>query len=230
MACWTDPSNRLCYPITDAALNLWSSMHVSVPLHPWLRTDCNVSKIKDPEAYPTNKKLTQLNLYANGPRSRAPAQNVPPEPTHAPQFQGFPPFGSNFYPPQGMPGMAPFYYGQLGPYAPPVANYALPVPPVAAPAARTEYPKITAWLAYCDRHPDRSGENFSAHAQNFDLEGYRRIHQLTGDRISVEKLSAWLGIGKGTADLLIGYAEEDVALIKAGTPVLVTLADEGEDF
>ena len=34
--------------------------------------------------------------------------------------------------------------------------------------------------------------------------------------MSVEKLSDWLNIGKGTADLIIQYAEEDMELIKAG--------------
>jgi hypothetical protein len=47
--------------------------------------------------------------------------------------------------------------------------------------------------------------------------GYHRINQLTGDHISVEKLSDWLGIGKGTVDLLIQYVEEDVELVKAST-------------
>jgi hypothetical protein len=32
----------------------------------------------------------------------------------------------------------------------------------------------------------------------------------------VEKLSDWLGIGKGMANLLIRYAEEDVKLLKNG--------------
>ena len=61
----------------------------------------------------------------------------------------------------------------------------------------------------------------------FNVEGYRFIHQLTGPHTLVEKLSAWLNIGKGTADLLIWYAEEDVALIKAGTFTMV-LADNWE--
>ena len=34
--------------------------------------------------------------------------------------------------------------------------------------------------------------------------------------MSMEKLSSWLNIGKGTADLLIQYAEEDMMLLKAG--------------
>ena len=33
--------------------------------------------------------------------------------------------------------------------------------------------------------------------------------------MSVEKLSDWLGIGRGTADLIIQYAEEDMELLKA---------------
>ena len=82
---------------------------------------------------------------------------------------------------------------------------------------KTEVPKIRAWLDYCDRHPDRQGEHFGAHGRKFDEEGYRRINQLTGERISVEKLSNWLGIGKGTADLLIQYAGEDMKLVEAGT-------------
>lgn len=54
------------------------------------------------------------------------------------------------------------------------------------------------------------------HAWKFDQEGYRRINQLTTERTSVEKLSQWLGIGKGTADLLMQYAQEDVDQVKAG--------------
>jgi len=76
---------------------------------------------------------------------------------------------------------------------------------------------IADWLALCDNHPQRSGENFGCLATKFDEEGFRRLHQLTGDRITVEKLLEWLGIGKGTADLILGYAEEDVAAIRAGS-------------
>ena len=49
----------------------------------------------------------------------------------------------------------------------------------------------------------------------FDQQGYRRINQLVGTHMSVEKLSDWLGIGRGTADLIIQYAEEDMELLKA---------------
>jgi len=34
--------------------------------------------------------------------------------------------------------------------------------------------------------------------------------------MSVEDLSKWLGIGKGTADFIIQYADEDVALHNKG--------------
>jgi hypothetical protein len=107
--------------------------------------------------------------------------------------------------------------------APPAPNPALPAPNRSVKSS--DYPKIPAWLTYCDNHPERCGEDFSLYAWKFEREGWRRIHQLTGDRISVEKLSDWLSIGKGTADLLIRYAEEDVDHIKAGT-FTMTLADD----
>lgn len=78
------------------------------------------------------------------------------------------------------------------------------------------YPNIADWLNYCDRHPDRAGEDFKTHIAAFNQHGYRRMNQLTGSRMTVEKLSQWLSIGVGTADLLIQYAKEDVALIKNG--------------
>lgn len=76
---------------------------------------------------------------------------------------------------------------------------------------------LRAWLEHCDEHSDRKGEYFSEYADKFDEQGYRRINQLTGNRMSVEKLANLLGIGMGTADLLIQYAEEDMELVKAGT-------------
>lgn len=43
------------------------------------------------------------------------------------------------------------------------------------------------------------------------------MNQLTGPQMTIEKLSEWLSIGGGMADLLIQYAEEDVMLIKNGS-------------
>ena len=50
----------------------------------------------------------------------------------------------------------------------------------------------------------------------FDGEGFVTIDQLVGPRVNIEKLSEWLGIGKGTADLILRYAEMDIGLVKAG--------------
>lgn len=167
---------------------------------------------KDPEKYSTGTKPTELNLYNNAPRTRNPAGHSLPPPPGPPPPMNFP---YSYYPP---PYMLPQWYAQP---PPPAAPPMLPTPNLALPALKPsvdiEYPKISEWLAYCDQHPARRGEDFSAHVRKFNNEGYRRIHQLTGDRISVEKLSDWLSIGKGTADLLIRYAEEDVERIKAGT-------------
>ena len=77
------------------------------------------------------------------------------------------------------------------------------------------YPLISEWLAFCDNHPQRSGEDFSNLASKFALEGFSRLHQLISNRITLEKLSEWFSIGKGMADLILRYAEEDVVAIRA---------------
>lgn len=176
-------------------------------------------KAKDPEKYSVTAKPPEINIYNNGPRGRAPATNPtwpPQQPTQPPNF----PYG--YYP---SPYMMPPQW-----YPPPPPSTINPIPPAVnlVPAVRVEYPKISPWLIHCDQHPARSGEDFSLLAQKFSDEGFRRIHQLTGDRISVEKLSDWLGIGKGTADLLIRYAEEDVEFVKAGTFVMALMGSVGD--
>jgi hypothetical protein len=156
------------------------------------------------------------------------AQNIPAQ--HGLPHMAFP-YGY-YAPPSGYPA-APGWYTQ-----PPLPNVNLmPAPPqvqpVAAPApalnVTVQCPKITDWLKYCDEHPDWRGEDFSEHPgqPKFDREGFCRINQLTGSRISVKKLSEWLGIGKGTADLLIQYAEEDMERMKVGTASMV-LVDVGD--
>jgi hypothetical protein len=110
----------------------------------------------------------------------------------------------------------------------PAPTQVQPAPaPAPAPNVTVQCPKITDWLRYCDEHPDRCGEGFSEHQPKFDREGFRRINQLTGSRVSVEKLSEWLSIGKGTADLLIQYAEEDMERVRAGT-FSMALVDVGD--
>jgi len=128
-----------------------------------------------------------------------------------------------YFPYLNMP-LHPFlWYGQAPIYNPqfPLLHphqYMIPpmtsVPPTQPQAV--EYPMIADWLALCDLHPQRSSENFSCLGTKFDQEGFQHLHQLTGEHITVEKLSEWLDIGKGTADLLLRYAEEDTAAIHAG--------------
>lgn len=91
-----------------------------------------------------------------------------------------------------------------------------PQPGPTVPLKNVRGPRISIWLQYCDRTPGRDGENFSALANKFDEQGYRTIDQLTSNRISVENLSSWLEIGKGTADLIIEYAEEDMKSVRSG--------------
>ena len=47
--------------------------------------------------------------------------------------------------------------------------------------------------------------------------------------MSVENFSNWLEIGKGTADLIIWYAEEDVVLVSNGKSMM-DLEPAGPDF
>ncbi|KAI9453641.1 hypothetical protein F5148DRAFT_1151908 [Russula earlei] len=91
------------------------------------------------------------------------------------------------------------------------------LPPLPNPVlAKTDVPRIGPWLEYCNMHCDRQGEDFSKHADKFNEEGYCCINQLLRDHMSEEKLSNWLNIGKGTANLLIQYATEDMELVNTG--------------
>ena len=102
----------------------------------------------------------------------------------------------------------PMQWAGLPPQAP------VPQPNPTVPQKHIRGPRISPWLQYCDRLPGREGEKFSALAAKFDKEGYRTIDQLT--RMSLENLSNWFGIGKGIADIIIQYAEEDMALVRDG--------------
>ena len=90
---------------------------------------------------------------------------------------------------------------QLAPYgSQPVLQ-----PNVAAiPQKAVKGPSIWDWLQYCDFHPEYQGDDLSSLVMKFDAEGFRNLIQLTSGRMTVEKLSGWLGIGKGTVDLIIG--------------------------
>ena len=75
-------------------------------------------------------------------------------------------------------------------------------------------PNIAEWLCYCDKHPQHSGGNLSAHILKFEDQGYQWIDQITWE--TIEQLSDWLNIGKGIADLIISYAREDVRFLNEG--------------
>ena len=81
-------------------------------------------------------------------------------------------------------------------------------------------PNIAEWLRYCDKHPQRSGDNLSAHILNFEDQGYQQINQIM--QATIEQLSDWLNIGKGIADLIISYAKEDVRLLNEGSFSMAT--------
>ena len=155
----------------------------------------------------------EVNACQNGPRTRAPAKLQPPA-SNAPSIR------------MGMPNYYHPYYGALPPA--PLPYYSMPVPPshqlamqtnphpVDVEAVDLDYPLITKWLSYCDQHARRGGRDLSRYAVAFDGEGFVTIDQLVGPRVNIEKLSEWLGIGKGTADLILRYAEMDIGLVKAG--------------
>jgi hypothetical protein len=107
--------------------------------------------------------------------------------------------------------------------------YGAPQPNPTVPLRRVRGPQISAWLQYCDRLPDHDGEDLSALTDKFHAQGYQTIDQLTGPRMSVENLSNWLEIGKGTADLIIRYAEEDMVLVSNGK-FTMDLELAGPDF
>ena len=141
------------------------------------------------------------------------------------------PYG--FYPPP-HPYFANPMWGSLPPQAssqaPVPAPLLQPNPTAPGPQKHIRGPNISAWLQYCDRLPGRDGENLSALTKSFDKEGYRTIDQLTGTRMSVENLSSWIGIGKGIADRIIQYAEEDMAFFRDGNFTMDLEPPLGQDW
>ena len=113
------------------------------------------------------------------------------------------------YPPQIQPQQWAAPPALLDPQLPQTLKTAVPLKAV-------EGPIIAVWLWFCDFHPDREADDFSSLTKKFEKEGFRTIYQLSSNRINVEKLSEWLGIGKGTVDLIIEYADEDIKLLREG--------------
>ena len=222
MLCYRDGVNNECYPITENNLNLWASFHVRIYFITCLK-GAKSFQLADPENNPIDKKPAKVNILANGPHGRAPAQHAND------QIAGPPTFPYNVYPspyafpnPWFPPGyqQLPVGYGATAAQPvipqPTVPQSAIAQPSVPQPIANI--PKIPEWLLYCDKHPEREGDNLAAYTTKFEKQGYRRINQLTDDNriVLTEKLSDWLGIERGTIDLITRYAEEDIGLLKAG--------------
>ena len=137
------------------------------------------------------------------------------------QAQAAFPMPYGFYPPPNPffanPMQWPGFPQGPQPQAPgPQGYYGVPQANPSAPLRNIRRPRISDWLRHCDHVPERDGEYFFGLADKFDRQGYRTIDQLTSSRISIENLSSWLEIGKGTADLIIQYAEENMALVRDG--------------
>ena len=148
-----------------------------------------VLQVQDPEKYLVTMKPLEINLYNNALWTRAPVQNIAPV-AALPVQPTTPPFPYGYYPTPGPYG-PPAWYGQPTGYVQGYPQYGqvpgyaqTPVPPL---APKIEYPMMSEWLEYCNQHPQCHGENLNDHECKFDKEGYCRIYQLTGDRMTVKK-------------------------------------------
>ena len=181
--------------------------------------------------FSVEEKPTQLNLLNNAPRrhgSSSTNSTTQPQPVFPMPYGYYPPPHSYF---PSFPN--PMQWAATGVPQPPGAQaYGVPQPNPTVPLRQVRGPQISTWLQYCDRVPGRYGENFSALTGKFNNQGYRTIDQLVPSRMSVENLSNWLEIGKGTADLIIRYAEEDMAFVRDGnfTMDLAPPPDVGPDY
>jgi hypothetical protein len=99
------------------------------------------------------------------------------------------------------------------------ANNSAPSVATGTPAADADitFPDVGDWARYCDTIPKRDRIKLGKLSKKLDDQGFFEIDQLTGDRISHSDLSTALGIGLGVAALIVKYAEEDVAQVRAGT-------------
>jgi hypothetical protein len=97
-------------------------------------------------------------------------------------------------------------------------------PQVGAPSEATPtpdknivYPDVRDWARYCDTIPERRQAQIGSLVDKFADQGFFEIDQLTMGRISHRELTQSLGIGLGIAALIIRYAAEDIARVRAGT-------------
>ena len=180
--------------------------------------------MRDPTAFSIEEKPRQLNLLNNMPRRHGSSS------THA-QPQAPLPMPYGFYPSPNPFFANPVQWPGAGfPQPPGPGPQANPTALPSAPRKQVRGPNISEWLQHCDQVPGRGGFFYSL-ADKFAKEGYRTIDQLTNHRMTVENLSNWLAIGKGTADLIIQYAEEDMELVRDGKFTMELVhGDDGEDI
>jgi hypothetical protein len=160
------------------------------------------------------EKPLQLNLSNNmawcSP-TNVNQNNAQPQPTLlTPMPYGFYP-SPHMYFPNLMQQQWPSF-----PQPPSSQAYGVPQPNPTLPPRPVKGPCISEWLWYCDCVPGCDGEAFFSLAHKFDEQGYQTIDQLIGSWMSVENLSSWLHIGRGTVDLIIQYAKEDMAFVREG--------------
>ena len=197
-----------------------------------------ILQIQDPDRFSAKVKPIQVTVQQNGARH----QVRKPDPNQSDvQFLGMPPqltMPYGFYPSPhmyfpghmqqhgwpGQPSPAGFHPSMMaGP------GFQQPAP-VTSTIKLIKGPAISDWLDHCDHLPDRQGPLFYTLAGKFEQQGYRMIDQLTSSRMTVANLSSWLDIGKGTADLIITYADVDMALVQSGMFELESALTSGDPF
>ena len=192
-----------------------------------------ILQIQDPERFSTKVKPIQVTAQQNGAchQGRKLDPNQPDM-----QFLSIPqpavmPHGFYHSPHMYFPG----YMQQHGwPGQPPPAGFhpnMMPGFQQPAPIVpTTKGPTICDWLDHCDHLPDCQAPLFFTLLEKFRRQGYQTIDQLTSSRVTVADLSSWLDIGKGTADLIIAYADQDMALVRNGMFKLESAPTGGDSF
>ncbi|KAF9223323.1 hypothetical protein BS17DRAFT_880548 [Gyrodon lividus] len=92
----------------------------------------------------------------------------------------------------------------------------LPGPSTSAQAA--EIPGIISWFAHLDCREERKPDDpaFTQFGPILKDQGFLRLSQLSLEYFGLADLQKWLGIGAGTAVLIMQYAKEDLEAIKSG--------------
>ena len=132
-----------------------------------------------------------------------------PYPTYPPPVAATPWYPQ---PSQMQPGMFPGHLPFPGVHGMP-PNLLTNAPAIPTPSP---VPKLAAWLEYCDQHVDQSGDNLAQYKDQFKAEGFCCLDQLVGNIMSVEDILRWLLIKKGVAITILNYANDDMALVRAG--------------